>query len=211
MKASRIYLLVIFALVGLAALLTNAVAQPATSARGQIAFCDLVMVFNNYQRAKDMTTELNERRKAIEAERDTRSKAVEALNMELQNYKKGSQQYEKTLNEVQRQAIELEAYLRFQEQLALREHRSLTEEMYNEIIAAVAKAATQQGISVVLQREQELLNTDDTKVMLQQIYSRKVLYFADGLDITDAIMKSLDQAYKAKKPAAPVGAPAVPR
>jgi len=203
MKASCIYLLAIFALAGLAALLTGAVAQPASPARARIAFCDLVLVFNNYQRAKDMTTELNERRKAIEAERSKRTKAVDALKMELQNYKKGSQQYEKTLNEVQRQSIELEAYLRFQEQLALREHRSLTEEMYNEIIGAVAKAATQQGISVVLQREQEQLNTDDTKAMLQQIYNRKVLYFADGLDITDVILTSLNQTYKARKPAGP--------
>lgn len=209
MKASRIYLLVIFALVALAALLTNAVAQPAAPAGGRVAFCDLVLVFNTYQRAIDMTTELNERRKAIEAENNKRTKAIEAINMELQNYKKGSQQYEKTLNEVQRQSIELEAYLRFQEQLALREHRSLTEEMYNEIIAAVAKAATQQGASVVLQREQEQLNTDDTKVMLQQIYNRKVLYFDERLDITDAILTSLNQAYKAKKPGA--AAPATPR
>jgi len=170
---------------------------------GPIAFCDLVLVFNNYQRAKDMTTELNERRKAIEAERTKRSKAVEALQMELQNYKKGSQQYEKTLNEVQRQSIELEAYLRFQEQLALREHRSLTEEMYKEIVTAVAQAAKRQGVSVVLQREQEQLNTDDTKAMLQQIYNRKVLYFNESLDITDAILTSLNQAYKAGKPAGP--------
>ncbi len=201
MKSSRIYLLVIFALVGLAALLTNAVAQPAAPVGGRIAFCDLVLVFNNYQRAKDMTTELNERRKAIEAEKNKRGKAVEALQMELQNYKKGSQQYEKTLNEVQRQSIELEAYLRFQEQLALREHRSLTEEMYKEIVTAVASAAKRQGISVVLQREQEQLNSDDTKAMLQQIYNRKVLYFNEALDITDGILRSLNQAYKAKKPA----------
>lgn len=201
MKSSRIYLLVIFALVGLAALLTTAVAQPAAPAGGPIAFCDLVMVFNNYQRAKDMTTELNERRKAIEAERTKRGKAVEALQMELQNYKKGSSQYEKTLNEVQRQSIELEAYLRFQEQLALREHRSLTEEMYKEIVTAVAQAAKRQGVSVVLQREQEQLNSDDTKAMLQQIYNRKVLYFNESLDITDAILTSLNQAYKARKPA----------
>ncbi len=213
MKTSRIYLLAIVALVGVAAFLTNSVAQPVAPVRSQIAFCDLVSVFNNYQRAKDLTTQLNERRTTIKAESDKRTKAVDTLRMELENYKKGSQQYEQTLNEVTRQSIELDAYLRYQEQLALHDHRSLTEEMYKEIIAAVAKVAAQQGVAVVMQREQELLNTEDTKAMLQQIYNRKVLYFNDALDITDAVLTSLNQGYKAKKPAAPAGpvAPVTPK
>jgi len=212
MKTSRIYLLAIIALVGIAAFLTNSVAQPAAGPRGQIAFCDLVLVFNNYQRAKDLTTELNERRNAIKAESDKRTKAVDTLRMELENYKKGSPQYDQTFNEVTRQSIELDAYLRYQEQLAIRDHRSLTEEMYKEIIAAVAKVAAQQGVSVVMQREQEQLNTEDTKAMLQQIYNRKVLYFSEALDITDAVLTSLNQGYKARKPAGPAapGGPATP-
>ncbi|MCY2931115.1 MAG: OmpH family outer membrane protein [Planctomycetota bacterium] len=209
MKTSRIYLLAIIALLGIAAFLTNAFAQQAFPARGQIAFCDLVSVFNNYQRAKDLTTELNDRRNAIKAESEKRKKAVDTLSMELENYKKGSPQYDQTFNEVTRQSIELDAYLRYQEQLALRDHRSLTEEMYKEIIAAVAKVAAQQGVSVVMQREQEQLNTEDTKAMLQQIYNRKVLYFNGDLDITEIVLTSLNQSYKASKPAAPV-APATP-
>jgi len=209
MKTSRIYLLAIIALVGIAAFLTNSIAQQTAPVRGQIAFCDLVSIFNNYQRAKDLTTELNERRNAIKAESDKRTKAVETLRMELENYKKGSQQYDQTFNEVARQSIELDAYLRYQEQLALRDHRGLTEEMYKEIIAAVTKVATQQGISVVMQREQEPLNAEDTKVMLQQIYNRKVLYFNGDLDITEMVLTSLNQSYKARKPAAPA-APAAP-
>ncbi len=202
MRTSRIYLLAIIALVGIAAFLTNSVAQQATPTRGQIAFCDLVSLFNNYQRAKDLTTELNERRTAIKAESEKRTKAVETLKMELENYKKGSQQYEQTFNEVARQSIDLDAYLRYQEQLALRDHRSLTEEMYKEIIGAVGKVAARQGASVVMQREQDQLNTEDTKAMLQQIYNRKVLYFNEALDITDAVLTSLNQGYKAKKPVA---------
>jgi len=210
MKTSRIYLLAIIALVGVAAFLTSSVAQQAVAARGQIAFCDLVSVFNNYQRAKDLTTELNERRNTIKAESEKRKKAVDTLSMELENYKKGSPQYDQTFNEVARQSIELDAYLRYQEQVALRDHRNLTKEMYKEIISAVGKVAAQQGVSVVMQREQEQLNTEDTKEMLQQISNRKVLYFSEALDITDAVLTSLNQGYKASKPAAPV-APAPPK
>ena len=210
MKTSRIYLLAIIALVGVAAFLTSSVAQQAVAARGQIAFCDLVSVFGEYQRAKDLTAQLKERQIAIKAENDKRTKAVDTLRMELENYKKGSPQYDQTFNEVARQSIELDAYLRYQEQVALRDHRNLTKEMYKEIISAVGKVAAQQGVSVVMQREQEQLNTEDTKEMLQQISNRKVLYFSEALDITDAVLTSLNQGYKASKPAAPV-APAPPK
>jgi Skp family chaperone for outer membrane proteins len=210
MKTSRIYLLAIIALVGVAAFLTSSVAQQASPAGCRIAFCDLVEVFNKYKRAKDLTTELNERRTAIKAESEKRKKAVDTLSMELENYKKGSAQYKQTFNELTRQSIELDAYLRYQEQLALRDHRDLTEEMYKEIVGAVGRIAAQQGVSVVMQREQEQLNTEDTKAMLQQISNRKVLYFSEALDITDAVLTSLNQGYKASKPAAPV-APAPPK
>lgn len=211
MISKRIYLLAIATLVGVAAFLTHSAAQtaPPTPATTKIAFCDLVAVFNDYQRAKDLTAKLKDARDATEAERQQREKRIEALRRELESYKRGSQQYERTVNELTRQGIELEAYMRFQEQLALREHRALTEEMYKEILGAVGRVAKANGVAIVMQREQEQLETRDTNAMLQQIYNRKVLYFAESLDITEAVLKLLNRDYKPAGAAAG-GGPIVP-
>jgi len=203
MNASRICTLVIVALVGGALLLTHSAAQPARPPAAQrIAVCDLVDVFNNYQRAKDLTAQLNERREAIRAESQKRNKAIEALRLELENYKKGSVKYKQTGNEITRLAIEAKAYLQYQDALALQEHRDLTKEMYREIKAMVTQVAKQRGISLVLQREPGEPETENTAELLRMIYNQKVLYSSDGLDITESVLLSLNQAYKSKKPAA---------
>ena len=204
MKTSGIFAALTTAVVIGALVWTNSSAQtPAAATRARVGVCDVVEVFNNYQRAKDLTAKLNERRQAIKAESQKRSKAIDALRLELENYKKGSKKYEDTLNEIQRLSIEADAYLKYQDALALREHRKLTKDMYNEIKAMIARVARQRGVVLVLQREPDEITTENTAELLRQIYSRKVLYADDSLDLTETVLLALNQAYKARTPAAP--------
>ena len=202
MNASRICVFLTAALVGGAVLLTSSAAQPARPALTRIAVCDFVDIFNNYARAKEETAKLNERRQQIKAEMDKREKAIEALNLERDSYKQGSKKYEEMAGQITWQTLQNEAWLRYQENLTLSDHRNLTREMYKEIKAMIAKVAKQRGVILVLQREPETLETQNTAELLRQIYGRKVLYSADELDITETVLLSLNQAYKAKKPAA---------
>jgi Skp family chaperone for outer membrane proteins len=213
MISKRMYILAIVGLLGVAAFLGRSLAQPAgaPAAAPRIAFCDLVSVFNEYERAKDLTEQLSQIRTSVEAERVQRQKKIDALSRELENYKKGSQQYERTAEDLMRQDIDLQAYLRYQEQVALRKHRAMTQEMYAEIVDTVTKIAVQQGYTIVMQKEQAELNTTDTNAMLQQIYNRKILYFAPSLDITETVLATLNRQYKDTKKAPPAaGAPAAP-
>jgi Skp family chaperone for outer membrane proteins len=191
----------------LAVTLSNSIAQaPPAPPPTRLAVCDLVDVFNNYQRAKDLTSQLNERRESIKAEADKRAKAIEALRMELEGLKQGSKEFEQRFNEVQRLTIERTAYLQFQDALAMRDHRNLTKEMYDEIMAMIGAVAKERGYEVVLARENEPLNMENTQEMLRQIGSRKVLYAASSVDLTESIMVRLNQNYKAVK-AAPATKP----
>ena len=201
MKASRFCTLAIIALLAGALLLTRTSAQTAAPAPTRIAICDLVDVFNNYQRAKDLTAKLNERRLAIKAEGKKRSDAIDALRQELDSYKQGTKKYKETVHQIQWQSLQAQGWLKYQDALALEEHRDLTKEMYKEIREMIAQLAKQRGISVVLQREPGEIETDDTTQLLRQIYNQKVLYSAEELDITEAVLLSLNQAYRAKNPA----------
>ena len=203
MKAPRTYALAAFALICGAAALTGSPAQPAASPpASRVAVCDIVEVFNNYQRAKDLGDQLDERRQAIRAEGKKREDAVKKLGLELENYKKGTRQYEQTVNEITRLSINAKAYLEYEDARALREHMLLTKEMYGEIKAVIAQVAKQRGVAIVLQREPETLETENTTQLLREIYSRKVHYYAETLDLTEQVLMALNQAYKARKPAA---------
>jgi Skp family chaperone for outer membrane proteins len=202
MKTSRICLLVTAALIAGGVVLTTSLAQTARPAAARLAVCDLVDVFNNYQRAKDLTAKLNDRRDAIKAESKKRQKAVDELKMELEGLKKGSRKYEQTFNEIARLSIEHKAYLQYQDALAIRDHHNLTKEMYNEIVDMIARVAQQGGYALVLQRQTGKLDAPNTNELLRQIYNRKVLYAADRMDITETVLLRLNQAYRATRPPA---------
>ena len=67
----------------------------------------------------------------------------------------------------------------------------------------VAATAKRQSVAVVPQREPQEIQTEDTKELLRRIHSRKLLYAAESLDITEEVLATLNRAYKSKAPAKP--------
>jgi len=165
-------------------------------ANATVAVCDVVVVFNEYQRAKDLTLRLNERRDALRAENEKRGKAIDVLRTELEGLKAGSKEYEQRLNEVQRLTIERTAWLQFQESLIMRDHQRLTREMYEQILRMIQTVGEQQGFLVVIQRDKESLESQSTQELIQKIASRKVLYNHSSVDITDSVLARLNDQYR---------------
>ena len=165
----------------------------------KVAVCDVVQVFNNYQRAKDLTQMMAERRQAIKTESEKRAKAVEAIQKELEGLKPGSKEYESRFKEAQRLSYETKAWAQFQEAVVLQEHRQLTQEMYEEILAMIAKVAKAYGIQIVLYSEGPVLQSNDTRELLRQIERRKVLYNDESVDLTDEVLARIDEAYRLSK------------
>ena len=198
MKTSKTLLLAVGALAAWTILLGNLGAQPRRDAKAvltRVAVCDVAEVFNNYKRAKDLTAKLDARRQRIKSENEKRGKAIEALQMELEGLKEGSKKYEQTFNEIQRLTIEREAWLQFEDSLALRDHHRLSREMYEEIVAMVAAIAKSKGLDLVLYREGKTPPTQNITELLRVIRARKVLYSAETIDITEETLRSINQNY----------------
>ncbi len=182
-----------------AIVIQNSFAQnrPSVSAGvTKVAVCDIVEVFNNYERAKDLTSKLNERTKGIEGENQTRLKSLEAIKMELEGLNPGSPEHDQRLNELQRLSIERDAWLKFQETLARREHVRFTQQMYEEILGTIGEISREKGIQIVLYREKDFQQAANTAELLQQIQLRKVLYSDQSIDITETVLERLNLAYR---------------
>ena len=170
-------------------------AQPAT----RVAVCDIVEVFDNYQRAKDLTQDLNDKSAKIKAENKQREKAIKAVQMEMENLKDGSPEYEKRLDQIQNMTIQRTAWLEFMTAKNMRNHHRLTKEMYNEMVAAVSQAAKELKCQVVFQRDRSKLQSNNTPELIRRISARKVIYAAAELDITEIVLGRLNMAYRATK------------
>ncbi len=200
MKRYSLLAVVIVAGLCLAAWIGTSLAQEGRPAATPVkaAVCDVVAVFKNYQRAKDLTDKLKERLDGIKAESDKRGKAIDKLKMTLEQLMVGTKEYEDRLSEMTKLSIEREAWLTYQDTLAKQENFRLTKEMYQEILQAVGKIAKQRGYDLVLFKEADDQPSRTLDELLQQMARRKVLYSDGGLDITEDVLVQLNSDYKAK-------------
>ena len=198
MKSSHVCVILLGALICGAVVMSNSWAQPAGAKKApatSVAVCDVVEIFNDYHRAKDLTGKLSQRRKSIEDEDKKRQAAIEAINLEIEGLKEGSGEYEKRFNEMQRLGIDRKAWLQFQDALALREHHRLTKDMYEEIIAMVTKVAKERGHDIVLYAEHGALRSGNTPELVREIARRRVLYNGEKADITKIVLIRLNRTY----------------
>ncbi len=202
MKGSKRLILAVVVLLGGAVWLGRSFAQNTVISAGptRVAVCDVVQLFNNYQRAKDAGEKLNEGREAIRVENQKRIEAIENLRAQLGGLLEGSPEHEQKLNDVQLQEIQRQAWLKFEDTRLMREHHTMTKDMYNELREAVSQVAQEHGFTLVLYHMRGELESTETPQLLQQIQQRKVLYVAKDVDLTDIVLKRLNDNYQALQP-----------
>lgn len=201
MNRKGIYLIVVAALAAGAILLREGAAQPGRSVTPstRVAVCDIVEIFDNYQRAKDLTAQMNEEAGKIRAENEKRGKAIDDIKTELENLNPGSKEYEKRLDEIERLTINRKAWLDYMTAKNMRNHHRLTREMYEEIRAMVARVAKERDLKLVIHRNRSKVSSNNTRELLAAIANRKVIYAAEELDLTEVALARLNQAYRALK------------
>lgn len=196
MKLAHLYLGLAGLMILTAAVWNVSWAQPTGGADGsRVAVCDVVEVFNSYDRARDLTEQLNERRAEIERENRERIDTIEVIQTELEGLREGSPEYERRFEEMQRLSIDRKAWLQYQDQLALREHHRLTREMYEEVTSMVGRVGAERGYDVVLYIERGPVRSENTQELLTEIARRRILYAAERVDLTSVVLAELNRAY----------------
>lgn len=201
MRRSGIFLLAAASVTCVAVFLTvvSAQAPAAAGPRGTVAVCDVVTVFNDYQQAKDLSAEFQERAKKLAAQDELKLQAVQEVGKVLNALKPGSKSYEEQLQKWEKLSLERTMWRGVRDQVNLREHRRLTEEMYTEILAMIETVAKERRFDLVIHRENVELASQTTTELLNKIAQRKCLYAAKSIDITDVVLKRVNRRYSKSK------------
>lgn len=195
----------ILSLIGVAALALawqtgiaqNAAKAPTPAAR--VAVCDIASVFNRYQRATDLGGQFNDRRDRIKEEDKTKGEQMDQVEKMLKELKSDSKEYKEQSATLEKLSVERTVWRKMQEQAVIKDHRDLTEQMYQEIVAAIAQLAKDQGYDLVLYLDAAEINSETTQELLGKIAQRKVLYCDPSLDITETVLQRVNAAYAANK------------
>jgi Skp family chaperone for outer membrane proteins len=175
---------------------SSAQPKPAMPAATKVAVCDIVKLFSNYERHKDLKQKFADRERANKLEDERRTKQIDSIDKELQGLLAGSKEYEARLAELTRLGIERETWIKYEKARDVRERMRAVEEMHKEILATVAAVAKEQGVQVVFSSDESPF--DQTADIYRQVEARKALYVDPSIDLTDAVLARLNDAYKAK-------------
>lgn len=186
--------------VGLLANVTAAFAQTKGGAKGtgRIGTLDVVAVFNEYQRQKDLTEEMNSIKGRIEQENQTRRARVEALQATVNSMSPTDPGAVAKTKELLKEQIEFKNWVDMIQADMQREIGLWTAKIYQEVIDATREIAEADGYDVVLYVDEFQPAGIDPDVVRDQIRQRKVIYANPNISVTQQVLDKLNTKYRAQ-------------
>lgn len=178
--------------------------KPAARAlTGKMAAIDIVVVFNEYQRQKDLTEEMRKLRTALDDENKQRLQKIDAKQKDIDALNPEDPAYVKKMREVLAMQIEYKNWFDLKQAELGREVAVWTSKVYKEISQAVELVAQQQGYDLVFYREEFPPVSVDPEEIRNRIRARTVVYANPNCDITQVVLEKLNQDYRSA-PSAPM-------
>jgi len=162
-------------------------------APARIAVVSVRRILENSKTNAQWETKARAENEKIRAELDKLSKEIRAIEADMATRKVGSGDYMKLMSEgTQKQAI-IEAKDKFyQQQLTLKQQQQI-EQLYQDIIVAVASVAKDKGADLVIVKEEFQFPSTSLRELTLVIQTSKVLYNAEHMDITNDVLAILDR------------------
>ncbi len=171
-------------------------ASKVSPAPTRVAVVDMVKVFNDYERTKEINKQLAKRQQQMKAKRKELIDKIEAVKSELENFQPNSKDYYERQKKLFKLSVELKSYTQVATEDIKREFRLMTEDIYKQIVGAVKDVAESTGYDLVLYLDAVRIQGDTFPALLEKIRQRKVIYSSKHIDITQNVLNYINQKYK---------------
>lgn len=165
---------------------------------GPIASVDVVVLFNEYQRQKDLTEELRQKQDELQQVSAEKRARLDSMQATLDAMDPADPTYMNKTRELRSETISYKVWSEIVQADMEREVAIWTVRVYQEILAAIKEVAEAQGIDAVFYRENFEAASFDPEVIRGQIRNRKVLYASQATDLTSTLLDNLNRAYRAQ-------------
>ena len=181
-------------------------AAPATQAQEfKVGYVNVKAVLRDY----DKTLAINE---TLRGDQDKAEKDMQALRSELRDIDDelqimvpGTARYREKKRERVFKAKEIETHREWTQYELGQQMAKSTIEVYKDLLLAVKKIGQAAGYQLVMKIEEGEIKGADTGLEVNlRINTRTVLYYDDSHDLTDQVLKALNDAFKAGGGKAPV-------
>jgi len=185
------------ALLGGAARLQASGQGGASAAAGRVASINVVRVFNEYQRQKDLTEELRTRKDELQTENQKKRERIDALERAMQLMSPTDPTYSTKMEEVLKEQFAFKNWYDMVEAATAREVGLWTARIYREILDAVQEVAESEGVELVLYFEEFRPPANlDPDAVRQMIQTRQVIHASPTSDLSQTVLDRLNAKYR---------------
>jgi len=166
-----------------------------------VATVDVVRVFNETAQIKDLNEHMRQKTDDYTAELKQRSEALNSKKLELQAFKPGTADYDQRRKELLKMNAEAMAWSKATEDDLDQQKFDWTVEIYKLAMDSAGKVARTRGFDVVLQRTEFKpgeLQDRNVQTLRSLIQSRVVIHSAPEVDITEDVIRAMDEVYRSK-------------
>ncbi len=185
-----------------------ALGQAPSSGAVNVAVVDVPRVSEQYERTPELEAKFEQRRLQFNQHRKELRDQIDRLNQALkEQFKPGTDAFDERRKQLVTLQAELDWYTETESQKIEAGLAGALQQIYLDIQAAIREVAERRGIDIVLAADHLPPDAPPTTGQArQQIMLQKVVYWNPRVDITDAVIKRLNERYRAKKLASPGGA-----
>ncbi|MCK4342801.1 MAG: OmpH family outer membrane protein [Phycisphaerae bacterium] len=169
-----------------------------TPPTGRVACLDVVTVFNEYQRQKDLIEEMNELQRALQEENTQRRQKIDALDAEISALDAADPTLAERVRQLRTMTLDYKVWFEVKQADLTGEVARWSVKVYEEIRAATAEIARREGYDLVLYRGEFEPISMDPELIKEQIRSIKLLYANPAVDISQTVIDHLNTGYRAQ-------------
>jgi len=162
-------------------------------APARIAVVSVRRILENTKKNAQWEAKARAEGEKVRMELEKLSKELGAIEADMATRKVGSSDYLKLMREGTEKQAMLEANDKFyQQEFSLKQQQQI-EQLYQDIIAAVASVAKDKGADLVIVKEEFQFPSTSLRELTLVIQTSKVLYNAEHMDITNDVLAVLDK------------------
>jgi len=187
------------------------VASAAADAAIKVGVVDLVAVTNGYDRTKDANADIQVEQANFKASAEPKVKALEDMRLKRDGFNKGTKEWQQLDDQLLKARAELNTWMQIERIKIERRHQEVLLDMYRQMTDAVGRMVKKNSLDLVFTKaflEPPQIDVDKAvglQDLQKRIVGQRVLYPTEVTDITQDVLKILNDAYKAKKKAAAGG------
>lgn len=160
----------------------------------KVGLIDMAHVFKKYDKFETLREDLKGEISTSEAKAKEMQQELVGLQENLKKLTEGSPTFAKAEKEIVLKAADFENFRRTASRDFLKKESKIYLQVYTETSEAVKKYADYYKYTLVIRFNREQLETENPQALLQGM-NRQVVYHRDEDDITDSVLKYLNEKY----------------